>query len=113
MARRTALTRELSVASEMTSTLPHRIDQFFSADDPIAIANQMNEQIEDLRFDRNDLAGTTQFMTRDIDFKVRETECRAIHLRGGFIRIPALQSIALARPLTYRCDILNFFRRSS
>jgi len=46
----------------------------------------MNEQVEDLRLDRNDLVTTTQFVTRDIDFKVSETECRAIRLRGGFIR---------------------------
>ena len=83
------------------STLPHRIYQFFPADDPIAIANQMNKQIEDLRFDRNDLACTAQLVTRDINFIVRETECRAIHLRGGLIQIRVLQSIALARPLTY------------
>ena len=38
----------------------------------------MNEQIEDLRFDRDDLASVAQLVTRNINFIVRETECRAI-----------------------------------
>jgi len=46
----------------------------------------MNEQIKDLRLDRDNLVATTQFVARDIDFKVGETECRATRLRGGFIR---------------------------
>ncbi|MGB9401509.1 MAG: hypothetical protein WCB69_20250, partial [Pseudolabrys sp.] len=60
---------------------------FFSADDSVAIANQVNEQIENLRFDRDDLATMTQLVTRNINFKVRETECRAIaRLRRGLFR---------------------------
>jgi hypothetical protein len=72
--------------------LPHRIDQLVLADDPVTMANEMNQQIEDLRLDVNDLAGAPQFLPRDIDLEIGEAKTQ-----GGSLVVAADRS-SLAVP---------------
>ena len=39
------------------AALPNRIEQLVLADDPVAVTNEVNEQIEHLRLDMKDRAG--------------------------------------------------------
>src|SRR5262249_3295239 len=41
---------------------------------PIAVANQVNEQIEHLRLDVNDRAGASQLLPRNVDLEIAEAE---------------------------------------
>ena len=73
MARRAALMRELSAASETMRPFHTASMTFGLADNSIAIPNEVDEQIENLRLDRDQLVPSPQFIPRDIDFKVVET----------------------------------------
>src|SRR5262252_3675346 len=59
------------------AALPHRIDQLVLADDAIAVANQVNQEIEHLRLDVNDRARVSQLMACNINLEIRETEDQA------------------------------------
>src|SRR5262249_16124696 len=48
------------------AALPNHVDQLVLADDPIAVANEVNEQIEYLRLDMNDRPGAPQLLPRDV-----------------------------------------------
>jgi len=50
------------------AALPHGFDQFVLGDDPVVIANEVNEQIENLRLDGHELISSPQLAPRDIDF---------------------------------------------
>ena len=76
-ARRAALMRELSVASETAAPVPNRVDQLVLADDPIAVPNKVNEQIEHLRLDVNNRAGAPQLVSRDVDLEIGEAEIQS------------------------------------
>jgi hypothetical protein len=56
------------------------------------MANEMNQQIEDLRLDVNDLAGAPQFLPRDIDLEIGEAKTQ-----GGSLVVAADRS-SLAIP---------------
>jgi hypothetical protein len=56
------------------AALPNRIEQFVFADDPVAMSNEVNEQIEHLRLDVDDVASTPQLMARNIDLEIGEAE---------------------------------------
>src|SRR5262245_50978784 len=60
------------------AALPNHVDQLVLADDPIAVANQVNEQIEHLRLEVNDGAGAPQLVARDVDLEIGEAE-----IQGG------------------------------
>ena len=55
------------------AALPYDIDDLALADNSIAIPNEVDEQIENLRLDRDQFVPSPQFIPRDIDFKVVET----------------------------------------
>ena len=59
------------------AALPDRVDQFVLADDAIPIADEMNEQIENLRLDMNDRAGAAQLVARDINLEIGEAEVQS------------------------------------
>ena len=56
------------------SSLPHGIDEVILADNSIAVSNQIDEQVENLGFNRDDFVRTSQFIACNIDFEVREAE---------------------------------------
>jgi hypothetical protein len=58
------------------AALPNRVDQLVPADDPIAIPNKVNEQIEHLRLDVNNRGGPPQLLPRDIDLEILEAEAQ-------------------------------------
>jgi len=57
-ARRAALMRELSAASETMRPCQNRVEQLVLADDPMAVPNEVTQHIEHLRLDVNNSAGT-------------------------------------------------------
>src|SRR6266508_5286048 len=59
------------------AALPNHVDQLVLADDPIAVANQVNEQIEYLRLDMNDRPGAPQLLPRDVDLEIGEAEVQS------------------------------------
>jgi hypothetical protein len=72
-----------------SATLPHRIDQFILADDPMTILNEMNKQVEHLRLGRNGFTPSPQLLLCDIDF----ASCKAkIH---GISSFPSRFSVRL------------------
>ena len=54
--------------------LPDRIDQLVLADDPVAVADQEEQQVEHLRLDPDGLPAPAQLMPSEIDFKLAESE---------------------------------------
>ena len=60
------------------AAVPYRVNQFFPGNNSIAVANKVNEQIENLGFDRNPITLSPQFLARNIDFKIGKTERGAI-----------------------------------
>ena len=50
--------------------IPDRLDQFILADDPIMIAHQVNDEIEDLRLDVNGQAKSAQFLLAEVDLEL-------------------------------------------
>jgi hypothetical protein len=59
------------------TTLPNLLDQLILAHDSVAMLDKVNDQIEDLRLDVNNSAGTPQFMPSDIDFEACEAEVQS------------------------------------
>src|SRR5262245_19620376 len=57
-----------------SAALPHGLDQLVFGDNPVVIANEVNEQIENLRLDGYELARSPQLPPRDIDFKSGKTK---------------------------------------
>ena len=60
------------------AALPDGVDQFVLGDDPVVIANEVNEQVENLRLDGHELACSPQLAPRDIDFNVGKTKIQDI-----------------------------------
>ena len=58
------------------TTLPNGFDQLILAHDSVAMLDEVNDQIEDLRLDVNNHAGSPQFLPGDIDFETCEAEVR-------------------------------------
>src|SRR5262249_15288100 len=83
------------------AALPNHVDQFVLADDPIAVANQVNEQIEHLRLDVNGRAGASQLLPRDVDVEIGEAEIQSSPL------IIALPRQSLGRPQAATCQIVG------
>ena len=69
--------RELSVASETDAALPDRVEQLALADDPVAIADEVNEQIEHLRLDVDIRPGEPQLLPREVDLEIAEAEAQS------------------------------------
>src|SRR5262245_16080198 len=67
------------------AALPNHVDQLVLADDPIAVANEVNEQVEYLRLDMNDRPGAPQFLPRDVDIEIGEAEVQSSPLIGGVL----------------------------
>jgi hypothetical protein len=57
--------------------LPNCLDQLILAHDPLAVLDKVNDQIEDLRLDVNNRAGSSQFLPSDIDFEAGEAEVQS------------------------------------
>src|SRR5262249_59409423 len=56
------------------AALPDRLDQLVLAYDALAILHEVNDQVEHLRLDMDDRAGTPQLVPSDIDLEVGKTE---------------------------------------
>ena len=53
--------------------IPDRVDQLIFADNPIMVAHQMNNEIEDLRLDVDGCALTSQFVQAKVDLEIRKS----------------------------------------
>ena len=60
------------------ATLPNRVDQLVLADNPLAVANEVNEQIEHLRLAINNCAGTPLLPPRDLISKSAKRNFKAV-----------------------------------
>jgi hypothetical protein len=52
--------------------IPDRVDQFILAHNPVMVAHEMNEEIEDLRLDVDGHTLAPQLMLAEVDFEIRE-----------------------------------------
>ena len=59
------------------TTLPNCLDQLILAHDSVAMPDEVNDQIEDLRLDVNNHAGSPKFLPSDIDFEACEAEVQS------------------------------------
>ncbi len=57
--------------------MPNGVDQLVLAHDPIAVANQVDEQVEDLRLHVNNGAGAPQLPPRGVDLEIGEAEVQS------------------------------------
>src|SRR5207302_2802236 len=57
--------------------LPDRVDQLVLADDPVAIADEENEQVENLRLEVHDRTRAPQLPPRKVDLELVETEVQS------------------------------------
>ena len=73
-ALRAALIRLKNVDSETIRPPQTELQQVLLGDDVITVADEVHQQIEHLRFQRNRLAGPPQFATRDIEHIIREAK---------------------------------------
>jgi hypothetical protein len=77
------------------AAIPDGGDQVILADDPIAVADQKQEEIEDLRLDRNERALATQLAPVGIEHVIVEKEQQAApggsRPRGGTLTHPIRQ----------------------
>jgi hypothetical protein len=87
--------RELKAASDM-APLPYRIDQLVLAHDTVMVANQMDENVENLRLDRDRLAATTQLVLAEIDFELVEAEIHDLPLVQAPAGVPRDRSVMQA-----------------
>ena len=60
--------------------LPNRVEQLVLADDSIAVANEVNKQIEHLRLDVNYRAGAPQLLPCEVDVEIGEAEIQSAPL---------------------------------
>ena len=51
-------------------TIPDRLDQFILADNPIAVAHEVNDEIEDLRLNVNGQAKSAQLLLAEVDLEL-------------------------------------------
>src|SRR5262249_55096323 len=61
-----------------SATFPHRLNQLVLADDPIVVANEVDEQVENLRLNRHAVSFSPQLLPRDIDFKSGKPKIQGI-----------------------------------
>nr|WP_249127735.1 hypothetical protein [Bradyrhizobium lablabi] len=54
------------------STVPDRLDQLILADDPVVVAHEIGNEVEDLRFDMNEFASPAQLLLAEVDFEPAE-----------------------------------------
>ena len=73
-ARRAALIQVAERRLRNNPALPDRVDQFVLADDPVAIADQEDQQVEHLRLDPDGLPSPAQLVPPEIDLKLAESE---------------------------------------
>ncbi len=73
MALRTALMRLSRVESETIAAAPYRRNKIVLADDAIAVFDQVDQNIEYLRLDRNKLVAPPQFTPVRVEHTILET----------------------------------------
>ena len=56
------------------AALPDRLDQLVLADDSVAVADQIEQQIEHLRLDADGLPASAQFVLAKVDLKLAESD---------------------------------------
>ena len=65
------------------ATVPHRCNQLVLAHHAVAVAHEMDQQVEDLRLQMHAVAVAPQFLQREVDFAIGKakmhaaTSCRA------------------------------------
>src|SRR5258708_7010671 len=69
------------------AALPHALDQIVLADDAIAVLQQIEQQVEDLRLDRYRLAGPAEFPPRRVQHVIANTNAhdRVLYGNSGFL----------------------------
>ena len=50
--------------------IPDRLDQLILADNPVMVAHEVNDEIEDLGLDMNGFAKPAQFMLAEVDLEL-------------------------------------------
>ena len=85
IALRTAVMRLLSVELRHDAAAPDRGDQVVLGDDPVAVLNQIDKQIKDLRLDLDQIRAAPQLAPADVERIVAENGTA----RLPRIRIPA------------------------
>src|SRR5262249_11383624 len=60
------------------AAVPDHIDQLVLAHDPIAVLDQMDEQIEDLRLEMHDRSGAAQLPARKVDLELSEAKVQRL-----------------------------------
>ena len=65
-ALRTALRRVVSAETKTIRPPPHVVDQIIPADDPVMVADEMDKEVENLRFEPDGLNAAAQFSPFDI-----------------------------------------------
>ena len=100
------------------STVPDGIDQLILADNPIMVAYQVNDKIEDLRFDMNEFATPAQLLLAEVDLDFGELEfqyclghtCASVAKNPG---TPSLKTHAFQTKRTSLKMRLNFIDGSA
>src|SRR5215813_3585927 len=70
--------------------LPNRLDEFVLGDDPVAVPDEIDEQIEHLRFDADDFPAPAQLLLPEIDLKLGEAKIQSC--RSSLRRLPVAWS---------------------
>jgi hypothetical protein len=71
LARRIEARRQCRVRDDPPA--PNTVDQIILADDPAAVAHQIDEKVEHLRFERDRLSPAAQFASPEIEHSDRQT----------------------------------------
>ena len=75
------------------AALPDRVDQLVLAHDPVAVANQMDQQIEYLRLDGNDVAARRNSCRPISISNLRNGNPKHPPFAGGLVDLPTLQML--------------------
>ena len=87
------------------AALPDRVEQLVLADRSITVANEIDKQVEHLRFDVNDRAGAPQLLPRHIDLEFGEAKIQSSP-SSSRIRFATAAILSNSRRLSERCTPL-------
>ena len=64
----------MSVPSPDDPPAPHAVDQVVLADDMAAVAHEVDEKVEHLRFERDQLSPAAQLASLDVEYEIAKLE---------------------------------------
>ena len=62
------------------ASLPNRLEELVLAHDSIAVANEVNKEVEHLRLDVNDRAGAPHLLSCEVNLEIGEAEVQSAPL---------------------------------